>query len=190
MALHPSLKNLFIILTVLALTYLLARYEYSKVSSLYTSPAANEELMVESMPNFSFTDMKTGSRLTSQGLTQQGKNVVLVHFWGTWCAPCLPEFPEMVKFSRQFGEKRNVVFLLVAVNDDERKVKKFVKKYGELPSNVIIALDPKGQGMTAFGTVKVPETYVYKDQKSAKRFVGPQEWLKPYYAQEMKKLID
>lgn len=42
--------------------------------------------------------------------------VVLLNFWGTWCAPCLEELPE---FSRLYVHYRNAGLTLVAVATDE-----------------------------------------------------------------------
>ena len=42
--------------------------------------------------------------------------VVLLNFWGTWCAPCLEELPE---FSRLYAQYRGAGLTLVAIATDE-----------------------------------------------------------------------
>src|SRR3989338_9768630 len=54
--------------------------------------------------------------------------VVLVHFWATWCPPCVAEMPTLDAFIQKYRGK-NVV--LLAISEDEEGwpvIKKFRKK--------------------------------------------------------------
>ena len=57
------------------------------------------------------TNAISAQELTSEQL--QGK-VVLLNFWGTWCGPCLQEFPHVVQIHRRFSAHRD--FVLVSVS--------------------------------------------------------------------------
>jgi thiol-disulfide isomerase/thioredoxin len=46
-------------------------------------------------------------------------HVVLVHFWATWCSPCLEELPLMEKFARDM-RPRGVEILSLSLDDPER----------------------------------------------------------------------
>jgi len=52
--------------------------------------------------------------------------LVVVNFWGTWCAPCEREMPYLQKAADSFGDDIAVVGL--AVNDDESSVRSFTKR--------------------------------------------------------------
>jgi peroxiredoxin len=59
------------------------------------------------------------------------KKVRLFNVWATWCAPCVAEFPELVKTSRKFGLRD---FEIITISTDEpgeiAKVKSFLEKQG------------------------------------------------------------
>jgi thiol-disulfide isomerase/thioredoxin len=41
-------------------------------------------------------------------------NVVLINFWATWCAPCVAEFPDLLKLRREYGPKGlTVIFVSI-----------------------------------------------------------------------------
>lgn len=123
--------------------------------------------------------------VTSQSILGQMRPT-LVHFWGTWCAPCEAEFPDLIKFMQKF-ENSNVSFLLIASNDERPKVLKFLSSK-KLPKNALVVLDPQGTAMAKFGTVKVPETYFFdKNGKIVKKFIGPQRWGDSSYEQFLNK---
>jgi len=49
----------------------------------------------------------------------QGK-VTLINFWGTWCRPCIVEFPHLVELEKHFHSEREFQFLSVSSNSDPR----------------------------------------------------------------------
>jgi thiol-disulfide isomerase/thioredoxin len=46
-------------------------------------------------------------------------HVVLVHFWASWCYPCLEELPTMEKFAREM-KPRGVEVLSLSLDDPDR----------------------------------------------------------------------
>ncbi len=76
-------------------------------------------------PDFSFTS-KQGELITLESL--KGKTVVL-DFWGTWCKPCLMATPGLVELNRKYSE-RGVVFIGIAVNDQEKSWAAYIDKSG------------------------------------------------------------
>ena len=137
--------------------------------------------VLEQIPTtLALTDFKDAQKID---LIEEAKNSkgLVVHFWGTWCAPCEYELPEFLSFSKKLGEK-GVKVVLLAVNDDDIKIKKFMKRFGKLPDSIILVHDKLGASMKDFGVVKVPETFIFSpDSKSITKFSGPQDWKQKSY---------
>ena len=126
------------------------------------------------MPKVEITNVfnKKKSNLADDLKTSEG---MMIHFWGTWCAPCEFELPSFLEYARKF-ERINIKFVLIAVNDNTKKIKKFLKRF-KLPENVLILHDQNGRTMASFGVIKVPETFFFsKKGYSLMKFIGPQDW--------------
>lgn len=58
----------------------------------------------------------------------EGKKVVLVNVWATWCVPCVEEFPEIVKLQRAYSAELQVIFVSADFPDSRDRALKFLKK--------------------------------------------------------------
>jgi thiol-disulfide isomerase/thioredoxin len=58
-------------------------------------------------------------------------HVVLVHFWATWCAPCLDELPTIEKAAREL-RPRGVDILSLSLDDPDRAVARVTKVLSEV----------------------------------------------------------
>lgn len=91
--------------------------------------------------------------------------VVLINFWGTWCPPCVQEFPHIVELERQYRDRND--FRLLSISSQGRgemedvlqlraDVEAFQKARGfALP----VYADP--QGATRAGLADVVSTGVF-----------------------------
>lgn len=80
--------------------------------------------------------------------TLRGK-VVVLDFWGTWCAPCVADIPRTNELIAKYKDKP-VQFIAVG-HENAPRVESFLKTH---PINTWIALDPKVvvfRSYTAFG---------------------------------------
>ena len=57
----------------------------------------------------------------------KNNKLIFLNFWGTWCPPCREEWPTIQKLYD--GKKNKVDFVLIAMQDQEADVRKFLEKY-------------------------------------------------------------
>jgi len=107
--------------------------------------------------------------------------VTLVHFWGTWCAPCRTELPELVRFARENSSERLRV-LLIAVEDQPAEARRFLAA-DDLP----LFFDPVWNVAHRFGTDALPETHLVVGGQVVRSFIGATPWTSAAVRQEIQK---
>lgn len=117
-----------------------------KPSSVAKEQAPNFTLALLGGGNFNFGEHK-------------GKPI-LINFFASWCEPCREEMPVLEKIVQEY-EPKGVVFLGIAVDDTEEKMKDFIKKYGV---TFPVGLDKKAAIQTSFGLYGIPTTYFIDKQ--------------------------
>lgn len=170
-------QKILLIAALLGLTYLYASYE-RKV--FYGSSADNSAPVLKVLPEFNVTNVESKAVIKSNDFLA-GSTGVFVHIWGTWCAPCEKEMPEFLAYAAKVQDT-GVKFLLIAVNDEEMKIKKFLTRFPNIPKNVTFAIDKENRVMDQLGTLKVPETFLFNSTgKHINKFIGQQDWLSESY---------
>jgi cytochrome c biogenesis protein CcmG/thiol:disulfide interchange protein DsbE len=100
---------------------------------------------------------------------QQGR-WVLVNFFATWCVPCRIEHPELDAFDRAHRRAGDAVLVSVLFDDDPASAREFFDRNG---GDWPVVLDGDGLIASAFGTPKVPESYlVTPNGRVAAKFTG------------------
>ncbi len=153
---------------------------YSRYSLQQQLVVEVKETLLERLPPATFTTLEGSAYdlIAEQGF--EGKTL-LVHFWATWCGPCEAELPELLVLTDKLPA--NVRVLIVAINDEVPKIRKFLASL-KLPQNkeVLWLMDNRNVHRDQFGTTKLPESYVFKaDGSILRKLVGPQEWGNPHF---------
>jgi cytochrome c biogenesis protein CcmG/thiol:disulfide interchange protein DsbE len=114
-------------------------------------------------------------------------NVVMVHFWATWCSPCVEEMPTLDKLYRTFMEK-DLKILAVSVDEGgEGSVIPFMQKNH---LNVPVFYDPDRSIAGLYGTFKFPETYIIDRQGMVRyKVIGSRDWSDPEAARVLRDLL-
>jgi peroxiredoxin len=99
--------------------------------------------------------------------------VVLVHFWATWCPPCVEEIPTIERFYQQVMGT-GIEVLAVSVDDNANALKTFLEKN---KVHFPVLRDPGSATAGSYGTFKFPETYVIgRDGIVRYKVIGPMDW--------------
>jgi len=112
----------------------------------------------------------------------KGKNIYVVEFWATWCAPCRTSIPHLTEIQKKYKDKGVVVIAVTDEEKDAEKVKAYVKDQGD-KMDYIVAIDDteatnKGY-MKAFNVRGIPNAFIV-DKAGAIVWQGhPMEMDKP-----------
>ena len=111
----------------------------------------------------------------ARDLSAPSGKLLVVHFWATWCAPCEEELPGLLAWWREAKADPRIELLAVSVDEEWPTVDGFLAKRSA--ADLPVALDPRKEASSAFGTVKFPETW-FLSPKGEVVFhqVGPLDW--------------
>ena len=86
-------------------------------------------------PNFSSGEIATDFQINeATKLSDLKGNYVLLDFWGSWCGPCIAEFPKLKQLYSQYNGKQftnagNFEIVGVAVETDEKRWEAAIKRF-------------------------------------------------------------
>ena len=110
--------------------------------------------------------------------------LVFVNFWGTYCPPCIEELPSLLALARS-KDPKDLVVVAVSYDDSWQAIDDFFARNAsvEVPPNFVIVRDgtvKAGRDLkTAFGTEKIPESYLVRGGRVEAKFVNSRDWIDP-----------
>ena len=127
--------------------------------------------IVQSAYDFTLSDKKG----VSHQLGSIDKNYKILHFWATWCEPCIDEIPKLFDFAKS-NQDQSLKVVLVSLDDNWKNAMTILSKF-KLPQNVISLLDSESKVADAYGSYQFPESFLIDNKLMIlKKWVGPQEW--------------
>lgn len=82
------------------------------------------------LPNDDLLKDINGEELKGLIDSYKGKKALLVNVWATWCAPCVEEFPEIVKIQRKYEDRLRVIFISTDFPESRDRALNFLKEQG------------------------------------------------------------
>ncbi len=123
----------------------------------------------EGLPSFTLID-ENGTALKSE--TFKGKKI-LVHFWASYCFPCVQEIPKLDK-AREELKKKNIELIAISLDEKPEDVVRFRKKVN---FGFPVYFDPEFKLVDYFHTTRLPESFLVDENgKTIKSFIGGREW--------------
>nr|NIQ93282.1 TlpA family protein disulfide reductase [Desulfuromonadales bacterium] len=93
--------------------------------------------------------------------------IVLLHFWGSWCAPCQVEFPELQALYDALKDDRRIAFVLVQVREDIARSRRWAEQRG-----FAMPFHDSGARSPADGVLAMPGGRGIEDRILAPQFPG------------------
>ena len=101
-----------------------------------------------------------------------GGQVRLVHFWATWCPPCVEELPGLLATSRELADQ-GLTLVAVSMDDDWTAIRAFFD--GRIPAEVYRAVDSDAH--QRYDVISLPDTYlVPRSGRLLIRYGGARNW--------------
>jgi thiol-disulfide isomerase/thioredoxin len=120
-------------------------------------------------------------------LAKEKGRIVVIHFWATWCPPCVDEIPELSKFWEQYKGRDDIALYAISVDKDWKIVEDFSAKH---PNNLPFYRDPESSTAKRFGTSQFPETYITnRAGRVLYRIQGGVQWADPEVKERIRQLL-
>jgi thiol-disulfide isomerase/thioredoxin len=125
-------------------------------------------------PEFSLKDHLNHDHTLQEA---RGK-LTIIHFWASWCPPCLKEIPDLIEFAESWKDKPIQIYG-VSLDENWENAEKIVTS-SKLPSNFTSLIDLTGKTPEAYGTYQYPETYLLDGEgRIIVKWIGAQPWSSP-----------
>ncbi len=89
---------------------------------------------------------------------------LILHFWASWCDPCINEIPELIAYLKHHGDAikaGSIKVVLVSVDYEVEAIEKFLKSFPDLNAPIYLQLwDPEGYLQKSFNIDRLPSTII------------------------------
>lgn len=121
-------------------------------------------------PEFSMAIVTANGSEKNLSLSELHGKIIVMEFWATYCAPCIPSLKHFDKLQAQFGD----AVKFIAISDENRdKVDAFIAKKGH--KNITYAMDWGHKLNKMFYHHFIPHTVVIDQDGVVRAFCSPDE---------------
>ncbi len=166
--------NLILItLTLAAIFAITILIDHIRTPEVNEAPVEQSDLNdAAQAPDFAFTTID-GRDMRLSDLRGQP---VILHFWATWCPPCIVEIPSLFKMAAQFDGKITILTLSQDLQED--KLRAFLRKENASSKNLLHVWDRKKDiSHDMFQAYKLPETVIIDAKgRMLRKIPGGADW--------------
>ncbi len=121
-------------------------------------------------------------------LSKEKGRLVIIHFWATWCPPCVEEIPALSRFWDKYRGRSDIALFAISVDKDWKTIDAFSAKN---PNRLPLYRDPSSVTSQRFGTTQYPETYITnRNGRVLYRVQGAVSWDDPDVRQRIEQLLN
>lgn len=107
-------------------------------------------------------------------------NLTIVHFWASWCEPCITEIPDLLRFVKESEIKHTefkIKFIVVSLDENQDDLKRFLKNFPQLDQQPIVRVWDSADVLSKkFSIDKLPATVFWKKSGDIKKVHGIVDW--------------
>jgi len=123
-------------------------------------------------------DLPLGLPGTVVSVSSFSGQVLLLHFWASWCPNCVTELAELAEVARRM-EGEGIGLAVVALNMDLENVQD-LRRFTALRAPLLSGFDPGGEQANALEIIRLPHTLVLdRHGVIVDRILGGTAWTAP-----------
>ncbi|MBW2253779.1 MAG: TlpA family protein disulfide reductase [Deltaproteobacteria bacterium] len=103
----------------------------------------------------------------STGTISASRGPVVVHFWATWCPPCLDELPALLAWAERSG----ATVIAASVDTEWLRVERFLS--GTVPAPVVLV---DAEAPRTWGAEALPTTFLVREGRITHMARGAVDW--------------
>lgn len=164
---------------------------YSWKKGIETGPGVSKISAINKMESEGVPDFQSQTLGGKQiNLRNVQASIVIVHFWASWCGPCVEEIPSIVKLVDEMQGQVKVI--AVSGDSSDEDVNKFLKSFPEMKHQDIHIIVDKSQEISKMYDVdRLPESFILnRNFKLIKKIVGSTNWHTPDSIKFLKSKIE
>ncbi|MCO5144525.1 MAG: TlpA family protein disulfide reductase, partial [Oligoflexia bacterium] len=113
--LFPLLKAIFLLLLVPAIFFFWRIVGEESVIGFIKPPVSVNAVKVGTIAPDVIVPKELHWKRTPFQLSEHKSKAIFVHFWATWCGPCLSELPELLSMADKWKQE-GIILIAVAVD--------------------------------------------------------------------------
>lgn len=181
---------IFILIAVVAvgaIFYVKNYFYYSKKTEIVKAVDVDKELVLETFKKNSKEFLNPEGKIfdainafdIQNFVIDTPDNELIVHFWASWCDPCVNEIPDLLDYLKRrqadiSQKKLSVIF--VSLDYDIESLNKFLRSFPHLKdTQYLLLMDKQGLFQKTFDIDRVPSTFFIKD-KSVEKYLTVVDW--------------
>ena len=180
-----KISIVFFVLAVLLVVGMLRNDIFGKpkeeVSSQDLLKEFSKKEVFDYLKQTSFTSY-SGQDLEFDKSKIESADIVTIHFWASWCTPCVNEVPELIDFVKRVTTKNSqnlkTVFITVSLDETSEELNKFLKSFPEFNKDPFIRIWDQDKSFSKLVNAdRLPMTVILNKNISEPRVVrGVVEW--------------